>query len=492
MRCACAGKVNEKHSVHVDNSLHRQSRSKKKDCQVRYSLRRKADGMWHLTPHGHLYHNHSSPTSNGLPLRARPTSAMQAKAATIMADHGEPPFEIFSTLMRQAFPDFPFDSRQLSNLRQAVRVQLKADIRCAGGDLAAVYGHLKECADTDPGWHYEFDTYPDGRFRRLFFMSPEQFLLAQKFSDVIIHDNTMGRNQFNLPLGIWIGIDGNGHNRNLAYCLCDDETYESHAWALDQFLSRLPKLTAKRIIMTDHDLAVEKAIEELDDLVHLLCLYHIMSNLVKMLKSKLGARFLEFYSAWWIVYRAGSMHDVEEKFQQLMVDYPESRSYLEKELWPTRLKWAWCAVSSTFTCLIRTSGRSESENRINRHLGNTKTPVITLVKSLIDRTQKQMKKAQEKERSVRCLSVPFPHQRSAASASDLLIFSRILLVTTRIRDWIRYGAHLSSSYVSMFSQRLSISAIENWRPRVITTFRSSACLLVPRLGYVKASISQPP
>lgn len=79
----------------------------------------------------------------------------------------------------------------------------------------------------------------------------------------------------------------------------------------------------------------------------------------------------------------------EVAWQQLLADYPGAASYLDRELWPNREQWAWYSISTRFTCGARTSGRVESENRVNKGIGDIKTTLFDLVTGLIKRTESQ-------------------------------------------------------------------------------------------------------
>ncbi|KAH8921976.1 hypothetical protein BT69DRAFT_1192840, partial [Atractiella rhizophila] len=54
--------------------------------------------------------------------------------------------------------------------------------------------------------------------------------------------------------------------------------------------------------------------------------------------------------------------------------------------------WAWTWVSKQFTCGMRTNGRIESENRLNRVFGNYKTTLVRIVEESNDRTKEQYEK----------------------------------------------------------------------------------------------------
>ncbi|KAL9931364.1 hypothetical protein V8E36_009761 [Tilletia maclaganii] len=69
--------------------------------------------------------------------------------------------------------------------------------------------------------------------------------------------------------------------------------------------------------------------------------------------------------------------------------FPRAERYLEAEHWPTRQSWATPWVRTRFTADTRTTGRVESENSVNKLLGNRKTSLSDLFQSLVQRAAQQ-------------------------------------------------------------------------------------------------------
>jgi hypothetical protein len=176
-------------------------------------------------------------------------------------------------------------------------------------------------------------------------------------------------------------IDHQFKSRNIAYALHTSETIEDHKWVLNHLFAVLPSHQS-RAYFSDYDLALDNAVSH-HDVWHGLCIHHMNGNLAKNLAPLLGALFQPFQDAFWQVYHSISPDVFERRWDQLLEDYPRSRDYLQKVFWPTRDRWAWPWVSTRFTCGVRTSGRVESENRVNKLFANTKTGFFDLVKKLI-------------------------------------------------------------------------------------------------------------
>ena len=290
--------------------------------------------------------------------------------------------------------------------------------------MVATVSLLVRLKAEDERWVVHVEADPETqRFRRLFWMTPDQVLFAIRFGDVIINDITLMRNKYNLPLNIWCIIDHQNKTRNIAYAVHTSETMEDHRWVLQHLFAVLPPMppgSPPRAYFSDFDLALSSVLTSFD-IWHGLCLHHMGDNLTKNLASVLGALFQPFQDRFWQVYHAISPAAFQTRWDQLLVDFPRTRDYLERVFWPTRERWAWAWVSTRFTCGVRTSGRVESENRVNKLFGNSKTTLFDLVNKLNERTEQQAQLGQLAAREVR--SVPSVLHNSIAHDSSVISHS---------------------------------------------------------------------
>ena len=219
-------------------------------------------------------------------------------------------------------------------------------------------------------------------------MSPTQVTLAQQFGDVVINDIAMQRNKYGLPLNLWVIVDQFFVTQNIAYALHDGETADDHAWALDCLLGVLPLLPS-RVLLSDYDTGLEAAIKKYPGIWHGRCLHHLEGNFTKKLALILSPLYQSFREEFWTVYHAISPVAFEHAWARLIEHYPAVGPYLQGEPWMTRERWAWTYVATRFTCGVRTSGRVEGENAVNRLLGDSKTSLYDLVLNLIARAAAQ-------------------------------------------------------------------------------------------------------
>jgi len=92
---------------------------------------------------------------------------------------------------------------------------------------------------------------------------------------------------------------------------------------------------------------------------------------------------------FWQTYHAVSPEEFDRLWLILVTHFPSARQYLEDELYPCRSQWAWAYTSFQFTCGVRTNGRVEGENRVNKIIGGPKKSAMQLFNGLNEHTSGQ-------------------------------------------------------------------------------------------------------
>lgn len=136
------------------------------------------------------------------------------------------------------------------------------------------------------------------------------------------------------------------------------------------------------LVSDRHPSVISSAATELPLTDHIYCMFHLNDNVTTNLRSKISVEWPNFQNDFWATYRAVSPEEFERLWKDLVLQYPSGRDYLEKELYVCREKWAWAWVSSKFTAGIRTNGRIEVENRVNKQFGGPKSTCFQLFKAL--------------------------------------------------------------------------------------------------------------
>src|SRR5437868_13167611 len=64
-------------------------------------------------------------------------------------------------------------------------------------------------------------------------MSPSQIALWLEYHDVVLNDNTVKTNRYNMPLSLFLIVDNNTKSRLVAQSFVSDETVETYKWILE-------------------------------------------------------------------------------------------------------------------------------------------------------------------------------------------------------------------------------------------------------------------
>jgi hypothetical protein len=268
----------------------------------------------------------------------------------------------------------------------AARSDARNEIAALGGDVNAIVTWLREHADE--GWRHQLQIDDRQVVTAIWWQSSLQVELTRRYSDLLIYDDTYNRNNCGYPLGIGIGLDGHGKSRNLWYVVHSRETIDSFMWILQCHLEVSD--TPPEVFASDRHASLIHAVEVVMPLSHhIFCLHHLSGNVSTNVRNSLGPEFANFGRDFWAAYRAVSPDEFERLYQHLISRFPAARQYLDEELYPCREKWAWAWVSFVFTAGIRTNGRCEAENCVNKTIGGLKKSLFQLFTGLNDRTNGQ-------------------------------------------------------------------------------------------------------
>ncbi|KAJ7205782.1 hypothetical protein GGX14DRAFT_397480 [Mycena pura] len=433
LRCNHYGDPNAAtHRNDIDPSDHRAGRTIRTNCCAHVNLASVAGGGWHVTVIDWT-HNHppqvphqSDAVGGRIP---RPPTQDQRDLVSRYATSGNFTRGHLSHILRSRFPDNVLEPRQISNLINAARREATDQVNALGGDVQSVLTRLRELKEEDPRWDWDvprgcqfsknayrvekffFDLldppsppslalsgscFDDIKRSRVFevlqyhnqvvtalwWQSPTQAELSRRFYDVLINDNTYCRNQYGYPLNIGIAIDNFGSTRNVWYAVHRTEDIETHNWVFKNHL-RSARRPPEVLGSDRHRSLISSVSNTLPLTFHFFCLHHLGGNIDTNLRSVLSSDWDSFKRDFWVVYNAVSPAEFERLW---------AAKYLDEELYPCRSQWAWAWISNVFTAGVRTTGRVESENRVNKIIGGPKKTLLQLFNGLNERTEDQTSK----------------------------------------------------------------------------------------------------
>ena len=376
------------HSHLIDPSDHRKGKSIKTDCMAHVNVNQiRHSTLWHVT-FTDWNHNHEREIPIGGSIR-RPATQEQRKLVTELATSaGNFSRKQISNILSNRFSQ-TLEPRQIGNIAAKARQEARNSVASLGGDIPAIIASLQKNTEDEHGWKYHLKLNDSQTVTGVWWQSPLQAELTKRFSDILINDNTYNRNNTGYPLNIGVVIDNTGSSRNAWYALHATEDLGHHNWVMRCHLDSTGNVHPE-VFASDRSQSLISSVESTLPLTdHIYCLHHLDGNVTTNVRGGLGAEWGNFQHDFWAAYRAVSPEEFERLWKHLVTRYPSTQAYLNSELYPCRERWAWAWVSFKFTAGVRTNGRVEAENRVNKLIGGPKTGLKQLFDRLNERTNGQ-------------------------------------------------------------------------------------------------------
>jgi len=105
---------------------------------------------------------------------------------------------------------------------------------CTGkeNDASDVLKLCKYLKDIDDAFKYEFTIDESNKLEHIMWAFGDSIQAYESFGDVVVFDTTYRINRYDMPLGIWVGVDNHGNSIFFGYVLLKNEKISSFAWAL--------------------------------------------------------------------------------------------------------------------------------------------------------------------------------------------------------------------------------------------------------------------
>ncbi|KAK1262170.1 hypothetical protein QJS04_geneDACA021835 [Acorus gramineus] len=170
----------------------------------------------------------------------------------------------------------------------------------------------------------------------IFFAHPKSIQLVHAFPLVFMMDCTYKTNQYRMPLLEIVGVTSTGKTFVAALVYLRAEKEDNYAWAMECFKSLFDGIPFPKVIITDHELGLMKAVSMVfPSTVCLLCRVHIAKNVLKNCRKAFSdlETWDKFNGAWFGVMRALTEEEFCRKLQLLEDEFrafPNELSYLHK------------------------------------------------------------------------------------------------------------------------------------------------------------------
>ncbi|GAB2283919.1 Protein FAR1-RELATED SEQUENCE 11, variant 2 [Dionaea muscipula] len=319
--------------------------------------------------------------------------------------------------------NLPFTEKDIRNLIQSFR---KADPEEEAIDLLRMCRNIK---DRDSSFRFEYTLDSNNRVENIAWSYSSSIQAYEVFGDAVVFDTTHRLTAFDIPLGIWVGINNYGMPCFFSCVLLREEDLKSFSWAMKAFLGFMSG-KAPKTILTDQNMCLNEAIAmEMPTTKHALCIWLILAKFPSWFNAVLGERYNEWKAEFFRLYNTGSVEDFELGWREMVNSFALHSNRHITNLFSLRSLWALPYLRSHFFAGLTATGQSKLINSFIQRFLSAQTQVAHFVEQVAvavdfkDQTGEQQTMQQNLHNI--CLKTGAPVESHAATILTPFAFSKL-------------------------------------------------------------------
>ncbi|CAO2207043.1 unnamed protein product [Urochloa humidicola] len=201
----------------------------------------------------------------------------------------------------------------------------------------------------------------------------------QHFGDAITFDTTYKTNLYDMPFGLFVGVNNHFQSVLLGGVLLTDETIESFKWVFKEFASLMGG-KPPNTILTDQCRAMEVAIaEEWKETVHRWCKWHVLRRVAECvgIKYTQNRDFRDKFHK--MLNEMLTIEEFEKGWAALLDEYDLQSNAFLMQIYETREMWVKSYFKGVFCARMTSTQRSEIANHMLKNIVQPNCPLHQFV-----------------------------------------------------------------------------------------------------------------
>ncbi|CAN4110758.1 unnamed protein product [Withania somnifera] len=317
----------------------------------------------------------------------------------------------------------PFTEKDVRNLLQSFK---KVDPEDESIDLLRMCRNIKE---KDPNFKYDFSLDSNNRLENIAWSYASSIQSYDIFGDAVVFDTTHRLTAFDMPLGIWVGVNNYGMPCFFGCVLLREETLRSYSWALKAFLAFMNG-KAPQTVLTDQNMCLKEAINlEMPTTKHALCIWLVVAKYPSWFNAVLGERYNEWKAEFNRLYNLESVEDFELGWRDMVNSFGLHTNRHITSLFALRSLWALPYLRRHFFAGMTTTAHSKSINAFIQRFLSAQSRLAHFVEQVAvtvdfkDQTGEQQTMQQNLQNI--CLKTGAPMEAHAAAVLTPFAFSKL-------------------------------------------------------------------
>ncbi|WOG82522.1 hypothetical protein DCAR_0101687 [Daucus carota subsp. sativus] len=317
----------------------------------------------------------------------------------------------------------PFTEKDVRNLLQSFR---KVDPEDESIDLLKMCRNIK---DKDPNFQFQYTLDLNNRLENIAWSYASSIRSYEVFGDAIVFDTTRRLTAFDMPLGIWVGMNNYGMPCFFGCVLLREENLRSFSWALKAFAGFMNG-KAPQTILTDQNMCLKEAISiEMPTTKHALCIWLIVAKFPSWFNAVLGERYNEWKVEFYRLFNMESIEEFELGWRDMVASFGLHTNRHIASLFALRSHWALPYLRSYFFAGMTTAGHAKSINAFIQRFLSAQTRLSHFVEQVATAVdfKDQAGEQQTMQQNIQniCLKTGAPMESHAAIILTPFAFSKL-------------------------------------------------------------------